>query len=328
LGEHTDYNDGFVLPTAIPQSTTVQVAPSRDGRYHFHSAQLAATTLYAQGSEPAEGFARYLYGCLEVLRERAFSIPSVAVLVHSNVPIGAGLSSSAALEIAFLRALRALHRLPLDDVELALIGQEAETRFAHVRCGIMDQMAASLADREHMLFLDTRTLQRRLLPLPTDTQIVVLDCGVPRRLAASGYNARRAECEEAARLLGVSSLRDVEGLAQLSKLPSVLERRARHVMSENQRVLRAAEGIDPQEFGALMNASHASLRDDYEVSIAALDELVDALQQHAKVFGARLTGAGFGGACVALVESGSAERVKSEVLAHYGQRHRGGAALV
>ena len=328
LGEHTDYNDGFVLPIATPQTTTAHIAPSRDGRYHFHSAQFSATTVYAEGAEPAEGFARYLYGCLEVLRERGLGVAPVAVLVHSNVPVGAGLSSSAALEISFLRALRALHRLPLDDVELARIGQEAEMRFARVRCGIMDQMASSLADREHMLFLDTRTLQTRLLPLPPNARIVVLDCGVPRTLAASGYNARRAECEEAARLLGVSSLRDVDNPASLSTLPSTLERRARHVLSENQRVLRAASGVDPREFGALMNASHASLQNDYEVSIPALDELVHILQSHPDVFGARLTGAGFGGACVALVAAGSPERVKSQVLAHFGRRHRGAAALI
>jgi galactokinase len=328
LGEHTDYNDGFVLPTAIPQQTTVLLAPSRDGRHHLRSGQFPSADEYPERAHPEEGFERYIIGCITVLRERAFDIPPMAVLVHSDVPIGAGLSSSAALEIALLRALRSLHSLPLNDVELARIGQEAETRFAHVRCGIMDQMAASLADTDHMLFIDTRSLERRLLPLPSPAQIVVLDCGVPRTLAASGYNERRAQCEEAARLLGVPALRDVDDAARLRGLPPLLQRRARHVLSENRRVLRAASAVGPQEFGELMNASHASLRDDYEVSIAALDALVGELQSHPSVFGARLTGAGFGGACVALVESGAAEQVKREVLAQYGRTYPGGTALV
>lgn len=328
LGEHTDYNDGFVLPTAIARQTIVEVALSRDGRYRFHSAELGAAAAYFPGAEPAEGFARYIHGCIETLCQRGHAFPPLTVLVTSEVPIGAGLSSSAALEIAVLRALRELGNLPFDDVELARIGQEAEIHYAQVRCGIMDQMAVSLADRTHMLFLDTRTLERRLLPLPCDSEIIVLDSGVPRTLAATGYNERRAQCEEAARLLGLNSLRDVADPARVQELPQLLQRRVRHVLSENARVLKAARGVSAREFGELMNASHTSLRDDYEVSVPALDKLVAALQRHPRVLGARLTGAGFGGACVALVESGNTAEVKSEVLAEYARSSKGGSALV
>lgn len=328
LGEHTDYNDGYVLPTAIPQTTTVTIAPSRDGRFHVHSAQLHLTVWYADGEAPPAGFAQYVHGCVAVVRERGHAVPPLSVSIDSEVPIGSGLSSSAALEVAMLRALRHFLGLPFNDVELAQLGQEAEIRFAHVNCGIMDQMASSLADPGHLLFLDTRTLERRRIPLPAHAALLVLDSGVPRELAASGYNERRAECERAARALGVRALRDVTDPAAAGALPAPLDRRARHVITENNRVLAAVQTRDAAQFGALMNASHESLRDDFEVSVPALDRLVGLLQGHGHVYGARLTGAGFGGACVALVRAGAADGVKREVLAEY--RHAGfaGAVLV
>lgn len=328
LGEHTDYNAGYVLPTATPQSTEVQLAPSRDARNRFHSAQLGESVEYGEGEEPPQGFARYVHGCMAVLRERGVRVAPLSMHIRSSVPIGAGLSSSAALEVAVLRGLRELLQLPLDDVELARIAQQAEVRFARVNCGIMDQMAASLADTEHMLFLDTRTLERRTLPLPAPAELIVLDSGVPRTLAASGYNARRAECERAAAALGVAALRDVTDPAAARTLPPPLDRRARHVITENARVLQAVRGVGAAEFGALMSASHASLRDDFEVSTTALDRLVELLQQHPGVHGARLTGAGFGGACVALARPEAAGRVRAEVLEAYRRAGFGGAVLV
>jgi galactokinase len=173
----------------------------------------------------------------------------------------------------------------LDDVAIAQLAQRAEIRYAGVNCGIMDQMASSLADTGSMLFLDTRTLQRRLLPLPMRAEILVIDSGVARSLAGSKYNERRAECEEAAQLIGVRALRDVTETAAVEKLPQPLRRRARHVVSENDRVLRAVGLIDAASFGELMNASHTSLRDDYEVSIAQLDRLVELLQIQSGVRG-------------------------------------------
>ena len=333
LGEHTDYNDGFVLPTAIPQSTSVKLARSRDECFRFHSSTLEtadepALVRYLDGERVRTGYGTYVQGCIEVLRERSFTVPPITLSISSTVPMGSGLSSSAALEVAVLRGLRALLDLPIDDLQIALLAQCAEIQYAGVRCGIMDQMASSLADREHMLFLDTRSLERRLLPFPEGTALVVIDSGVPRSLAESGYNARRTECETAARLLNVKALRDVASPDIAESLPDPLNRRARHVISENLRVLKAASGVDAATLGELINASHASLRDDYEVSIKALDDLVECLQRHPDVYGARLTGAGFGGATVALVKTGANDRVHRDVLDAYSARGHRGRVLV
>jgi galactokinase len=244
------------------------------------------------------------------------------------VPIGSGLSSSAALEVATLRGLRSLLSLEIDDVRIAHLGQQAEIQYAGVECGIMDQMASSLADTEHMLFLDTRTFERRVLPFPTGAEIVVIDTGVPRTLAASGYNQRRSECEEAARQLGVKALRDIIDPQAVEALPEPLRRRARHVITEDNRVLEVLQGVSAQRFGELMNASHTSLRNDYEVSITALDTLVAILQQTSGVFGARLTGAGFGGATVALVTTRQAKAIAQDVLERYNHNGYAGRILV
>jgi len=319
LGEHTDYNDGFVLPTVIPQSTRAFVAQSRDAVDRVVSAQL--------GPGDGAAFEAYVMGCLAVLREAGHAAPPVSVYIDSDVPIGAGLSSSAALEVATLRALRTRFALPVDDVEIARLAQRAEIRYALVNCGIMDQMAASIGVAGHMLFLDTRSLARSLLPIPAGSEILVLDCGTPRSLAASAFNLRRRECELAAQALGAPSLREVDDLERVARLPAPLDRRARHVVTENRRVLMAAHRSAP-EFGQLMNASHASLRDDFEVSVPPLDVLVQCLQEHSQVFGARLTGAGFGGACVALVRSGAQSEVAQDVLRRYASLGHRGARIV
>ena len=192
----------------------------------------------------------------------------------------------------------------------------------------MDQMASSLADTTRALLLDTRSLERRFVDLPESSSVLVLDSGIARALANSGYNARRAECEEAARLLGVASLRDIASVAQLAMLPNVLLRRARHVVLENARVLQAVDCSTAAAFGALMNASHASLRDDYDVSTAGLDTLVALLQAQPGVFGARLTGAGFGGACVALCATSALVDLSQAVLGAYRQTGGAGRQLV
>ncbi|MCZ8131372.1 MAG: galactokinase [Steroidobacteraceae bacterium] len=327
LGEHTDYNQGYVLPTAIPQRTRVELARSPDGRFAYYSANLDARIDHVDGRALPVDFARYLHGCVEVLREDGHAVPPLRVRVESDVPIGAGLSSSAALEVATLRAIRELLSLPVDDVQLALLAQRAEVKYAGVRCGVLDQMASSLCDREHMLFLDTLTLERRVLPLPRDAELIVLDSGMPRDLADSAYNTRRAECEAAAQHLGVPSLRHVADPARTRDLPRPLDRRARHVVTENNRVLEAVTA-DAARFGQLMNDSHASLRDDYEVSVPALDALVGALQAQPGVLGARLTGAGFGGACVALARRGTADAARPAALAIYARGGWSGRVLV
>jgi galactokinase len=334
LGEHTDYNDGFVLPTVIPQATTVQLGLSPDSQHHIYAASLKEWEHLSPTTDIPKGFLCYVVGCLRLLEQRGVLIPPLNMLIESSVPMGAGLSSSAALEIAVLRALRMLseQRSPctaeLTDIELAQIAQQVEHQFANVQCGIMDQMAVSLADAQHLLFLDTRTLAYESIPLPADAEIVVIDSGVRRALTDSGYNQRRLECERAAQLLGLLALRDVKDLAQLQSLPSLLLQRARHVFTDNQRVLIAKQGLSASQFGLLMNASHASLRDDYEVSLPALDCLAALLQQTPGVFGARLTGAGFGGACVALVAIGQSQKIAASVLEQYSRHGFQGQLLV
>ena len=328
LGEHTDYNDGFVLPTAIPQRTTIQLGLSTDAQHHFYSADLDEQVTILDTNSTPSGFASYVFGCVRLLEKEGYTIPSINLHVSSSVPIGSGLSSSAALEVATLRGLRSLLDLPINDVHIAEIAQQAEIHYAGVQCGIMDQMASSLADTEHILFLDTRSLESQVLPLPTGAEIVVIDSGVPRTLATSGYNERRAECEQAAHLLRVKALRDITDPQAVEDLPEPLRRRARHVVTENNRVLEVIQGVSIQRFGELMNASHASLRDDYEVSVPALDTLVAILQETSGVFGARLTGAGFGGATVALVEAGKAEAIAQDVLERYHNSGNLGRILV
>jgi galactokinase len=329
LGEHTDYNDGFVLPTAIPQRTTVQLGFSTDGQHHFYSEDLDEQVTILESNHTPSGFASYIFGCIELLQKEGHTIPSLNLHVKSTVPIGVGLSSSAALEVATLRGLRELLNLPINDVEIAQLGQKAEIQYAGLNCGIMDQMASSLADTDSMLFLDTRTLERQVIPFPTGAEILVIDSGVHHELAAgSGYNQRRAESEEAARRLGVKALRDITDPQAAESLPEPLRRRARHVITEDNRVLEAAQGVSAQRFGELMNASHASQRDDYEVSVPAVDTLVAILQKTPGVFGARLTGGGFGGASVALVAAGEGRGIASNVLEQYNQAGNTGRILV
>lgn len=328
LGEHTDYNDGFVLPIAIPQRTKVELGFSQDSQHHFYSQELEEMVSVASCDRTPQGFASYIFGCIQLVAKQGYKIPPVNIYVTSTVPIGVGLSSSAALEVATLKGLRSLLNLPIDDVQIAQIGQQAEIQYAGLNCGIMDQMASSLADTHSMLFLDTRTLERRTLELPAGGEILVIDSGVHHELAAgSGYNQRRAQCEEAARLLGVKALRDITNPQVAESLPEPLCRRARHVISENNRVLEAVAGVSVSRFGELMNASHASQRDDYEVSVPEVDALVDILQKTSGVFGARLTGGGFGGACVALVAEGKSA-IATDVLKQYGELGYKGQVLV
>ena len=323
LGEHTDYNDGYVLPIAIVQQTRVAMRRAAGQQFSLFAADLDVAVRFTLADPPADHFASYVFGCLKLLSRTGVPVPALDIFVSSDVPIGVGLSSSAALEVGTLRCLRELLALTLDDVQVAQLAQRAEIEFAGVRCGIMDQMAASLADPTRALLLDTRSLERRFVNLPAGSAVLVLDSGIARSLAASGYNERRAECEQAARLLGVASLRDVDDEPALAALPSLLQRRARHVVTENARVLAAVACSSAAEFGQLMNASHASLRADYDVSTPGLDQLVGLLQAQEVVFGARLTGAGFGGACVALCRAQEIEQVAGSVLAQY--RRTGGA---
>ncbi|MGE5526575.1 MAG: galactokinase, partial [Rhodospirillaceae bacterium] len=278
LGEHTDYNEGYVLPTAIRQETRVAMRRSPNAYWTVYSAELDETAQFTLAHLPSAHFATYVYGCLREAAAIVAEVPQLDIHIASDVPIGVGLSSSAALEVATLRALRALLDLALDDVRLAQMAQRAEIAYAGVSCGILDQMASSLLEPGSMLFLDTRSLEGKLVPLPHRTEILVIDSGIARSLTSTQYNERRNECQVAARMLGVRTLRDITEETALERLPPTLRKRARHVIRENDRVLRVVAGVAPEQFGALMSASHRSLRDDYDVSIPALDRLVAVLE--------------------------------------------------
>jgi galactokinase len=327
LGEHTDYNEGYVLPTSIPQRTRVSLRRSGSDAFAVYSAELDQIARFKIGEPPREAFARYVYGCIALVLDMC-ETPALDIHVSSDVPMGVGLSSSAALEVATLRALRELLRLELDDVQIAKLAQRAEIEYAGVHCGILDQMASSLLSPGSMLFLDTRNLERTLTPLPAESEILVVDSGLSRSLASSKYNERRAECEEAARRLGVPALRDVSEAGAVEVLPDPWRKRARHVVTENARVLEAASIASAQAFGVLMQVSHASLRDDYEVSVAELDRLTQILDAEEGVHGAKLTGAGFGGACVALCRQGYARHAGRRALQRYNTHGRTGRVLV
>ena len=412
IGEHTDYNGGFVLPTAIPQRTRVRLTPLvRDLRVRVRSANAEPRDAeFVLGQEqPGAGWLDYVQGITWVLRDAGYAPGGFEAEISSDVPLGSGLSSSAALEISLLRAVRGAFGLELDDLRMALLGQRAENAFVAARVGIMDQLAATFGDTRTALFIDTRSLEFEHVPLPAEADLVVLHSGVSHVLrgasrggaaapgavrsedwhahaeasatpgqsdpgsassaerdasratarsvesdpsravsaqnepsgAASdqrnasygasaerdddGYNARRADCEHAAELLGVSQLRDlgVDDLPRLTALPGRLARRARHVITENARVLEAVAALrsgDVARLGQLFLASHASLRDDFEVSTPELDLLIELASADAEVYGARLTGGGFGGAVVILAHSGRGRAVGERLARTYATR--------
>jgi galactokinase len=293
----------------------------------LYSQNLDTTVEFGPGEPPEEHFASYVYGCVELMRPLVGELPALSIHVASDIPMGVGLSSSAALEVATLRALRQLFGVDLDDVALARMAQRAEIEYAGVNCGVLDQMASSLLEPGSMLFLDTRSLERTLLPLPPEAELLVVDSGMPRTLAGSRYNERRAECEAAALELGLGSLRDVTDAQAVERLRDPWRKRARHVITENGRVKEGARAAAPV-FGRLMNDSHRSLRDDYEVSIPELDRLAEIMQSEQHVYGAKLTGAGFGGACVALCRTGTAQTCAQSVLRQYNALGHTGLVLI
>jgi galactokinase len=316
IGEHTDYNEGWVLPLAIPQRVHAVVAPSPGTAVRGWSAEhdgedgLGAT--YELGAErPGAGWIDYVQGATVAL-SRALGRPleGFDLVVRSDVPIGAGLASSAALLVAVLRALRPLEGYRLEAPALARIARSAENDFVGARVGIMDPLACLLASPEQALFLDTRTLAHRNVAMPQDVEIVVVDSGIRHRHADGEYNQRRDECAEICRRLGVTSLRELEDgrpTPESYGLPAVLERRLRHVRSENRRVheaVAAMEAGDAVALGRLLDASHRSLRDDYEVSLPPIDRLVEIGSAQDGVLGGRITGGGFGGATVFLAVAG------------------------
>jgi len=338
IGEHTDYNDGYVFPAAIERDILIAASARRDRQVRLFSLDMGVSSTFTldaiekvsegKGLE-GERWSNYPRAMAWALQNRGLSLRGVQAVLQGNIPPGAGLSSSAALLVASgLLLLSAAHQT-LDPVELALTAQQAEREFVGVNVGIMDQFISVLGQKDHALFIDTRTLHYEPVPLPTSGVVIVIaNTNKPRGLVDSAYNQRRAECEEALAYLkrflpSIRALRDVtpEAFAQWeASLPEVPRKRARHVITENERVLQSVEALkkgDIARFGHLMNASHNSLRDDYEVSCTELDALVEAAWALPGVYGSRMTGAGFGGCTVSLVAEEALERFCQEVPKRY-----------
>jgi galactokinase len=327
IGEHTDYHEGYVLPTVIPQRTRAHISKRADRLVRASSSSLdRGWQEYEAGREtPGRGWLDYVQGVTATLARNGVSVPGFDVRIDSSIPLGAGVSSSAALDVSLLRALRLLLNLELDDVRLAQMAQSVETDFVGAPVGIMDPMASSLGRDGEALFLDTRSLAVERIPLPASIEIVVIHSGVTHAHAGGEYVARRRESFEAAQRLGVSRLRDVDStmILRIEALPGVLARRARHIVNENARVLAATAALrtgDAERLGALLNESHVSMRDDYETSTRDIDVLVDIAQGNPAVHGARLTGGGFGGSIVAIVRATLAQRAAEEISAEYRRR--------
>lgn len=319
LGEHTDYNGGFVLPTAIPQRTCVALAKRRDDKVQVWTQTLASHATFRIGTERATGsFVDYVQGVTSALRVHQYGISGFDAVIRSQVPVGSGLSSSAALAVALLRGLRRLFDLELGDKSLTQLAQWGENNLVGAPVGILDPMACHFAHQRSALFIDTRSCDFESLVLPWNAELVIVGSGIKHDNAASGHRVRRAECRQASRLLGVPELRDVSerDLERIERLPAPLNRRARHVVCENQRVLAATMCLrahDPVKLGELFDCSHASMRDDFEISVPQVDAIVGRAQAHPRVFGARLTGGGFGGAIVCLVEREYAREVSQHL---------------
>ena len=324
IGEHTDYNDGFVLPMAIDRAVWIALRPRDDGRVRVHSLDFDQTIEFALDDlHHGSGWAEYLKGMAWAMQQADRPVRAFEGVVAGDVPIGAGLSSSAAWELAAGRAFSVVSGMAWDAAQMALLGQRAENQWVGVNCGIMDQMISAAGKADHALLIDCRSLETQAVPLPPNTVVVVLDTATRRGLVDSAYNERRSQCEAAARFFGVKALRDVSLAhfeAHADQLEAVTRRRARHVITENARTLQAAERMrlgDPIGLGRLMNASHLSLRDDFEVSSPELNVMVDCANRQAGCYGARMTGAGFGGCAVALVRSDTAEQFSRNVTAEY-----------
>jgi galactokinase len=333
IGEHTDYNDGFVLPAAIQFKTTVGFAPRPDWRLFLFSRNYDEQVEFSLGELPSlarRHWSDYVVGVAQKLVEQGIHLQGASFLLDGDVPQGAGLSSSASLEVAVCQAFLELAQEKIDSSEMALLCQRAENEFVGARCGIMDQFVSVHGRKDHALLLDCRSLTFRHLPIPEEVRLVICNTMVRHSLAGGEYNQRRLECEQAAKFFGtlvpgVKALRDVS-LADFEKhssaLPEMIHKRARHVISENARVIDAADALakhDLKRFGQLMRESHASLRDDFQVSCRELDALVEIAGKVEGVYGARMTGGGFGGCTINVVRSDKVEEFQAKVRTDYAK---------
>lgn len=331
IGEHTDYNDGCVLPVAIDRSVLVAGAPRDDRQVVIYALDFGESVEFSLDDvrhDQAKTWSNYQRGVAYFLEERGIKLPGLNAVVTGDVPIGSGLSSSAAVEVSMAYTWQVLTGFKLSRVELALLCQRAEHEFVGMNCGIMDQFVSALGQRDHALLIDCRSLHYQPVPLPAEAAVVVADTMKRRGLLDSEYNTRRQECEEGVRILQrylpeARSLRDisaaqfVEYKAQLSQK---VRKRCRHVIYENERVLRGVAALragDLDAFGWLMNESHSSLRNDYEVSCPELDIMVKAAWRVDGVYGSRMTGAGFGGCTVSLVAEEAIGDFRARVAAAY-----------
>jgi galactokinase len=331
IGEHTDYNEGFVMPAAIGLNCWVAMSPREDGRLILCSDEFPGTVevdLSSTEIRPRGAWSDYPVGVGLQLKQAGFPLRGASILIHGDIPMGAGLSSSAAVEVATALALAEQSGHTWDRMQLARLCQKAENEFVGARVGIMDQFISLHGRKNHVLMLDCRSLHFEFVAVPEDVRLIVCNTMVKHELASSGYNQRRAECEEAVRRLaqtmpGIHSLRDVK-LEQLERhrgtLSEITYKRALHVVSENARVLDAVEALrtgDVERFGKRMAESHCSLRDLYEVSCAELDVMVEQAAKQEGVYGARMTGGGFGGSTINLVEARFADAFAENVAWGY-----------
>jgi galactokinase len=331
IGEHTDYNDGFVLPMAIERYAVMAAdsaaAPGKIAIYDTHFKESATIDISAPVTKGQPKWSNYIRGVLAGFQNRGSKIPALDVAFMSTVPLGGGLSSSAALEVCTATLMEAATGKNIDPVDKALLAQQAEHEFAGVPCGIMDQFISALGREGHLLLLDCRTRQTELVPMSDPSvELLVVNTNVKHELGSGEYAKRRAECEAAAKTLGVASLRDAtaDQLEQAKgKMDTTVYRRARHVIGEIERTVHAAEGIRASNWptvGQLMYASHYSLRDDYEVSCKELDavvEIAESIGYKGGIYGCRMTGGGFGGCCVALVKASAVDAITQKIATDY-----------
>jgi len=328
IGEHTDYNDGFVLPMAIDRAIWIALRPRQDRHVECFSLDLQTRVHFSLDSfqKGGEDWGEYLKGLAWVMQDAGMDLSGWEGVLAGDVPVGAGLSSSAALEMAIARANVVVSDLEWDPTAFALLGQQAENEWVGVQCGIMDQLVSAAGVEDHGLLIDCRSLEVEPIPLPPETSIVILDTGTRRELVESAYNERRKQCEFAAQFFNVPTLRDVSVElfnAQAHGLDKIARKRARHVIKENERTLKAAEAMrarNARTLGQLMDASHESLRDDFEVSSDALNCMVSIARGYPACMGARMTGAGFGGCAVALVQESQTELFTAQVAHDYQEQ--------
>ncbi|MCZ2115957.1 MAG: galactokinase [Anaerolineae bacterium] len=327
IGEHTDYNDGFVLPMAIDRAVWIALRPRDDRRVRLYSADFDETAEFSLDELRNEGnsWVEYIKGVAFVLQSEGYPVSGWEGVIAGDVPIGAGLSSSAAVEMASARAFAALDGWPWDARAMAKAGRRVENEWIGVNSGIMDQMISAAGRAGHALLIDCRSLETEAVPLPPGVAVVILDTMTRRGLVDSEYNDRRMQCERAAAVMGVPALRDADMELLYRKsgdLDPVTARRAKHVISEDQRTLDAAAVMrqgDAVAMGRLMNESHISMRDDFEISRREMDTMVELAQADPNCYGARMTGGGFGGAAVALVRVEGAEPFAAAVSSAYRQ---------